>query len=423
LIIDNHPAVVPEELFIRAWQLANQARKTKGKAVYFEPNEWAGLLKCTNHAEPRGIVSLNARGRYTCRRDYLQEGSVTCLDIAAHLLDEPLTATVLQQLDFTPFTEHVLDELESRHDRPKFEERQQRLQVRQLSEEIQKWQALLPCCVDSVTGVIDREKEAFYWSKIREAKDKLEEINSRPLLREAPAIDYRKVREFLKGLGRNWNTYSPTSRNRLLNMIIESVEIKGQQDIEATIIWKTGFRQKVGIKRPKSNCKMERRWTKGADDLLRSTFPDSSPDALMAAFPDRSWKAINYRAHRLGLCRETDVKGHYKKWTRKDDSDLEQYCRKCFSCEEISLKMGRSVSSIGARIRRNKSNRDCSNPKSVYWQSYELIPSQGSASGNGIKGIRQEIKMRLPRPDFIGARNDIKKSGEGHREYRMPNSS
>ncbi len=385
-IIDNHPAVVPEDLFIKAWQLASQARKPKGKTVYFEPNEWAGLLRCMNHTEPHRIVSLNARGRYTCRRDYLQEGAGTCLDIAKHFIDEPLTTTVLQQLDLTPFTDHVLDELESMHSRPKFEERQKRLQIRQLNEEIQRWQALLPCCVDGDTGSIDREKEEFYWGKIREAKDKLEEIIRKPITQDASFIDYQKVREFLKCLRRNWKSYSPTSRSRLLRSIIESVEVRGQQEIEATIIWKTGFRQKVVIHRPRSNSKMERRWTKEADDLLALMFPRSSQDALVAAFPDRTWKAINYRARRLGQQRKLDMKEGWKKWTQEDDAELERYYLESLPNEEISRKMGRNISSISARIRMNGLGSDCPQTKNVYWQSYELIASQESASGRGSGG-------------------------------------
>jgi hypothetical protein len=50
------------------------------------------------------LPSLNSKGRYVCQRDYIQEGANICLVITARFLDEPLTRTVLSQLDFTPFT-------------------------------------------------------------------------------------------------------------------------------------------------------------------------------------------------------------------------------------------------------------------------------------------------------------------------------
>jgi hypothetical protein len=84
-----------------------------------------------------------------------------------------------------------------------------------------------------------------------------------------------------------------------LRLIIETVELRGSHDIEATIIWKTGFQQQVVIHRPQSNSKLERRWIKEEDDLLRMMYLSSSADALMAALPNRSRKAIKLRASRL----------------------------------------------------------------------------------------------------------------------------
>ena len=148
-----------------------------------------------------------------------------CLDITARFLDEPLTTTVLNQLDFTPFTEEILDKLESERGQSKLEERQARQQIKKLEEEIGKWQALLSCCVDSVTGQVDREKEDCYWGQIREAKRKLEDIKTRPVPHNETAIDFNKVKEFLKGLTNSWHTYSLALRNQLLKIIIESVEL------------------------------------------------------------------------------------------------------------------------------------------------------------------------------------------------------
>jgi hypothetical protein len=388
-IAGNHPPVISEELFLKAWQLANDNKKPKGRTVNFEPLEWSGLLYCMNHPEPHKVSSLNSKGRYVCQRDYLQEGTGICLDITAHFLDEPLTSTVLSQLDFTPFTEEILSRLESEDGRSKLEERQTRRQVKKLEEEIKRWRLLLPCCVDDNTGHVDKEKEDYYWEQIREAQRQIEAINVKPVHRDTTAIDFNKVRGFLKGLTNNWHTYSLTSRNQLLKLIIENVELRGSQDIEATIVWKTGFRQEVIIHRPKSNSKLERRWTEEEDGLLRMMYPSSSPDILMAALTNRTWKAINLRAWRLNLRRVKSSINNWRKWTPEDDEQLYELHRDGIQYEEIARLLGRSITSVITRVRDN--SLSAYGPSKIHksqvnWEAHELISSQELPSRGGYRG-------------------------------------
>ena len=350
-IVDNHKPVVPRELFLEAYHLATRTKKPKGRAINFEPLEWSGLLHCMNDPEPRKIISLNSKERYVCNRDYIARGKSVCLDITARFFDEPLTTTVLRQLYLTPFTEEILDRMESENTRPRLEEIQNRKQGKKLEEEIKKWQLLLPGCVDSATDRVDREKEEFYWRQIREAQQQLEEIRTRPVPKEIPDIDYDKVREFLKGLTKNWNTYSRSLRNRFLKLIIEKVEIRGSEDIEARIIWKTGFQQKVIIDRPKSNSKLERRWTKEEDELLRLMYPGSSLGVVTAALPGRGWKGITLRAQRLKLSRKVSGSSQWRHWTQEDDRRLEVYYEEGMKLQEITDKLGRSELSVTTRIR------------------------------------------------------------------------
>jgi hypothetical protein len=289
---------------------------------------------------------------------------------------EPLTTTVLNQLDFTPFTEEILDKLESERGQSKMEERLARQQIKKLKEEIGKWQSLLPCCVDSLTGQVDREKEDFYWGQKREAQQKLEDIKIRPVPRNATTIDFNKVRKFLKGLTNNWHTYSLASRNQLLKLIIESVELRGSQDIEATIIWKMGYRQKVTIHRPLSNSTLERRWTEEEDRLLRMLFPSAPTDIIMATLNDRTQKAIRLRAWRLGLTREKNKLNHGKKWTAEEDSQLEQYCRDGLPYKEVSDKLDRPADSIATRVRNRHLDGSRPSGRSITWESSELISLQ-----------------------------------------------
>jgi DNA invertase Pin-like site-specific DNA recombinase len=388
-IVNNHAPVVPEELFLKAWQLANDNKKSKGKTVNFEPMEWSGLLYCMNHSEPRKIASLSSKGRYSCQRDYVQEASSVCLDIAARFIDEPLTTTVLSQLDFTPFTEEILAELESEDGRTKLGERQARQQLKKLEEEISKWQSLLPCCVDNVTGIVDKEKEAFYWDKIRNVQVQLESTKATPISQNKLAIDFNKVREFLKGLTDKWYTYSLTSRNQLLKSIIESVELRGSQDIEATIKWKMGFQQKVNIHRPESNSKLEKRWTEEEDGLLRMMYPSSSADALVAVIYNRTWKAITLRARRLNINRIRSGVNNWLKWTHEEDEKLNQLCQDGVQYSEIAHELGRSIDSVATRVRDKglSSYRPNGTPKSrVHWEASQLLSLQGLSSRGGHRG-------------------------------------
>ena len=101
-IVDNHKPVVPEGLFLEAYRLAVKRDKPKGRAIRFAPMEWSGLLWCMNHEEPRHISSHSADKRYSCNRDYSLGAGPICLDISGRFLDEPLTATVLKELDSRP---------------------------------------------------------------------------------------------------------------------------------------------------------------------------------------------------------------------------------------------------------------------------------------------------------------------------------
>lgn len=198
-IMNNHEPVVPEELFLEAYQLATRKGKPRGKASRFEPIEWSGLLRCHNHSEPRNISSFNSKSRYICNRGYFQEGESICLDITGRFLDEPLTTTVIEQLDLTPFTEEILIRLESDSNNRSLEEVRNKQQVTRLEVEIRKYQALLPSCVDEQTGQVDRGREEYYWGQIKELEQRLKEIKSRPVPVDNQPVDYFKIREFFKG--------------------------------------------------------------------------------------------------------------------------------------------------------------------------------------------------------------------------------
>jgi hypothetical protein len=230
---------------------------------------------------------------------------------------------------------------------------------------------------------VDKEKEALYWAKIREAQDQMEYIKRKPAPRNITTVDYNKVRDFLKGLARNWQAYSLTSRNQLLKLIIESVELRGYRDIEATIIWKIGFKQKIIIHRPASNRKLEKRWTEEEERLHRMMYPSSSPDALMVAIPNRTWKGITSRAERLKLYGARSRGDCFRKWTQKEDEQLGQLCKNRAKYEEIACELGRSVISVKTRVREKGLGAGCPNgirKSRSNWDSLDLTSSQESST-------------------------------------------
>jgi hypothetical protein len=97
-IPENHEKAVPVDLWLEAHQGSKKAIKTRGRGAEHEPLEWNGILGYYNHDEPHRISGHTAKGSYRCQSDYVQRGCPGCLDIAAHLIDEPLTKAVLQQL-------------------------------------------------------------------------------------------------------------------------------------------------------------------------------------------------------------------------------------------------------------------------------------------------------------------------------------
>jgi hypothetical protein len=308
------------------------------------------------------------------------------MDITGRFLDEPLTDAVLHQLDLTPFAEEILMRLESESNSRSIAESQSRQLIRRLEGDKKKWQALLTSCVDDTTGEVNREREDYYWEQIYEIDKQLEEIRSRPASSDTKPVDYSEVRSFLQDISSNWQSYSPGLKNQFLRLLIDKVEISGDNVIEAVIFWKNGFRQKVTIYRPPSNSKLERRWTKEEDDLLRLLYKTSSDKALRAALPRRTKKGITMRANRLNLRRNHNA-NRWRRWIREDDETLVQYYEDGMAIPEISEKLCRSESSIRARIKmkhvqQSRKSRD----RIVKWEISDLIPSQQLSTRGGYRG-------------------------------------
>jgi len=345
LIENNHPEAVPKDLFRAAYEIHQRGgQKPKGRAVYFEPMDWEGLLWCQNHDTPRHISGHSFDGRWVCDNDYSNGLGPICLKISGRVISEPLTKEFLRCLDLSSQAEAVLGQIQSQVKMAGNEESQSQRQETQLKSRLANLESYLGSC--------DRELEQSYQRQIKQAKVDLEALQQRP----APAapltvLDIAQVRHFLAHLEEEWQRLSPRLRNRLLKQIIERVEIvHSKSQIEASVIWKTGFRQKIVIERPVGNSRRDRHWTAEKDNLLRQLWTRSSQAEMQQSFPDRSWDGITARAAKLRLSREIrPYQYRLKPWTSSDDARLRELYPTEPILKNIADEMGRSVQAVCSR--------------------------------------------------------------------------
>jgi len=181
-------------------------------------------------------------------------------------------------------------------------------QISKLEKDIHNLKTLLPCCVDDLTGKVDKEKENYYWEQIREAQKQIHELRTKsvPTGTVVPP-NYQKLRRFLKELPDKWTSYSRSLRNRFLKSLIDRVELVGYNELEVTIYWKAGFQQKLLIYKKSSRKLQERLWAPAEDNRLGTLFPSSSREDVLATLPERSWKSITLRAERLKISRKRRI--------------------------------------------------------------------------------------------------------------------
>ncbi|MFC1909857.1 hypothetical protein ACFLXC_01005 [Chloroflexota bacterium] len=340
---NNYDHVVPTELFEQAYAIA-KATKPKGRATYAEPMEWSGLLYCYNHAEPRRLSALNRLQRWACRSTTQLGPADSCLQIADRFLTPPLTVEFLRCLDLTPHAEAVLDKLKSEVSQQSLDETQRRRRETEIKKHITDLEKYLGCG--------DPEREETYWRLVREERSKLDLLNQKPLTPKATPVDLAKVSQFLEHLDGEWERYPSRLRNRLIKLLVDRVELKHDgYDIEATVVWKVGFRQVIYIRRPAVAFQKEKLWRSEEDSLMKMLWPSSSLETIMAALPGRTWASLHNRASSLKLKRQRSYTriGNWRPWTNKDDTRLKKLYVSEISTTEIARRLGRSA---GAVVRR-----------------------------------------------------------------------
>ncbi|NQT47942.1 MAG: hypothetical protein HQ578_03090, partial [Chloroflexi bacterium] len=375
---NNHPAIVPLDLFLQAYEIAT-SNKPRGRAAYAEPMEWFDLLYCYNHDLPRRVSGYNSRKRWACCQDTHLGLAPRCLYIEDHLLTPPLTIEFLRYLDLMPHADAVLEKLKSEVSENSFEENRCRQREAELKAHIANLKRYL--------GSEDPKREETYWSLIKEAGDELQMIQQRPPAPRSTVIDLERVRQFLDNLEDNWAGYPSRLRNHLLKLLIDRVELRHDRShIECTIVWKIGLRQVVNIQRPQAHYAFEKRWSAEETNLLRMLWPSASWEAILAALPERNKSAIYNRATRLRLSRQGMRKSPEKSivWTQAEKDQLKDcYLTKGLSIIEIADKLARTKQAIEAKISAMKLKR----PKELrhykhqpVWQADDFKVIDGTCS-------------------------------------------
>lgn len=102
--------------------------------------------------------------------------------------------------------------------------------------------------LESYLGSADPELEESYRRQIKQEKAKIQALQNRPRPVPVTIADINRVQHFLENLQDEWQKLSSSLRNRLLKLLIDRVEIVHDRGhIQATVIWKIGFKQKVDI--------------------------------------------------------------------------------------------------------------------------------------------------------------------------------
>ncbi len=343
LIENNHEPVVPIDLFLQTYELA-LTKHPRGRAAYTEPMVWADLLYCCNHDLPRKLAAHNTLNRWACIQGYQAGLEPRCLYTADHVLTPPLTREFLRCLDLTPHAQAVLEKLKAEAGNYSLEESRRRRQETELKSRLANLEKYL--------GTADAEREETYWKLIQEARAQLKIIENKPPAPSTTLADVEKVAEFLENLESNWERYPSQMRNRLLKLLIERVELRHDlSHIEATIIWKMGFTQKIHISRPTAHFTKDKRWQPEEDNLLRMLWPTVTWETIVAALPSRTPESINQRASRLKIKRQwqREVPDRESQWTKAEEARLKELYVGGESAGEIAGMLGRTERAIRGR--------------------------------------------------------------------------
>jgi hypothetical protein len=330
------------------------------------------------------ISPNNTEERFRCIKDYYHLGAPICLDIAAHIIIEPLTQVFLERFNAMDYIDDILRQAEEQAKGNGLEDRGLKQRERRLKQRIDTLRSSL--------GYGGKRKDEILLEEITSTEKQLAFVQ-RELMRkpknELRPIDVARVREFLWRLWQNWDKFPNRLKNELLRLFIERVELRHDRKlIEATIVWKTGEKQAILIERPQAKFGREQRWPSDEDNLLKMLWPSASREAILAAFPDRTYHAIKEKARKLGVRRKRDScgGGASAHWTEEEKAKLAPLYEAGAPIAEIAAELGRSQGAIVVMASKLNLRR----PKEVKWKRLEPTWSEAIES---LKGSKEECSV------------------------------
>ncbi len=366
VIKDNHPSPFSGELldlWIQSYEIAHKG-EPEHRVTGNEPMPFAGLFYCTNHGEPSLITCHNTEDRLRCTKGY-KIGAPICLDVTSHLVTDPLTKVFLERFNPFPYVEAMLRQVEEEMKTGSLESKKLEQDKKQIKQRIANLKGSL--------GYKDKRKDEILLEEITKAERDLAALEQRAWdshKRNPAPIDIGRIREFLWRLWQNWDSYLNRLKNEILYLFIDRIELHHERKlIEATIVWKSGERQVILIDRPRAHFATELRWRPEEDNLVKLLWPSTRREAVLAAFPGRSWKAIMGRAARLGVhrVRETYRLGASKHWTEREKSELKRLYEAGVPISEISAQLGRGQVAVVSKASLLKLRR----PREAKWKRLE----------------------------------------------------
>jgi hypothetical protein len=183
------------------------------------------------------------------------------------------------------------------------------------------------------------------------------------------------VKQFLVNLPGKWQNYSSSVRNRLLKLLIEKVELHHDaRTIEATIYWKTGFRQQIIIQRVMATFNQGNIWTDEEDKLLETLWQNASLKTVLGAIPKRTLSAIRNHARHLGLKRQrkTNSARIRRRWTKQEETQAQSLLNIGTPFSEIASKLNRTQAAIMQRAAVMKWHSQAARKtKPVVWRTID----------------------------------------------------
>jgi DNA invertase Pin-like site-specific DNA recombinase len=302
---DNHAALVDEEAFFTAHEVMTVHGRGPGgqpgrRSV--APQMLSGLVYCIQHDVPALMQGTHSTyNRYLCDAGYRQgNANRSCTTLDARTLDGPIADVILNRCRFPQYADAVLAEIESEYDHAQELARRRRRELTRLEGEIETLKQTL-----AVSRTPKQAAIVFELIDQRQARmAELADARNSPVGRMLTAAQVHTVRAFLADLRTGWERQPVALRNELLRLLILRVELDARRDhLIATIVWRSGARQRIWIERQRRALAGKAPWTDDDDAWLRTHYTTATADEIANRFPARSRDAITVRANRLGLQR------------------------------------------------------------------------------------------------------------------------